>query len=103
MRPAGVTDPGYSQLFPRFARQEPRARLEDPLPALLGVLHRFFLLRLQIRQIRSAEGTGDRLQMEAEIIHQVIVKRFEQVASQLFARRAAEPFAPPDGADRMFA
>src|SRR5579871_28704 len=91
------------RLLSRFCGKQAGTRLEKAAATLLGVLGFVFLLSLEIGEIGTAEWASDRLKVEAEIVHDAVVERFQQIAAELFACRATKALAPPDRADRMFA
>src|SRR5581483_2009134 len=83
--------------------QIPGARFEDAPLAFSFLRSRFLLQRLQVRKIRQAKRTRDRLQVKIDIVLPRFVEHLQKVAAELLARRAGEPFAPPNGAQGMLA
>ena len=61
------------------------------------------LLRLQIADAGRAVAALDRFEVKLHVVGRVARQHAQQVAAQLFARRAAQPMPPPDFAERMHA
>ena len=59
------------------------------------------VLIAEILQARLAVTAFDDIQMEAEVVFLPGVEDAEEMAAELFARRAAETMAAPDGAERV--
>lgn len=58
-------------------------------------------MTLNVIQVRLAIGTPNHFQMEIDIRLLAGIQHFEQIAAELFASWAGEPFLPPNGADGM--
>src|SRR5262249_52802795 len=80
-----------------------RAGGVKPASAFARRLRRLRLLGLQVSQVGQTIRAADDFEVEAEVIALTVVEHVEHVAAELFARRAGEPLAPPDGAERVLA
>jgi hypothetical protein len=58
---------------------------------------------LEVVQVGVAEPTSHCCQVEANVVQLLVVKRSQEVAAKLFARRAADAIAPPYLAQRVHA